>query len=117
MSRSDLDRLRDARDFAGHARDSAGGLSAGVLAGARQPQHAALFALIIVGEAFSKVSGEVKSAAPRIPWRQVINMRHRIVHAYWMIDPAIIADVIEHRLEPLVRELSELIGTLESAEK
>jgi uncharacterized protein with HEPN domain len=73
MSRSDLERLRDARDFAQHAQYSAGGLSADVLAGAWQPQHAALFALIIIGEALGRVSGEVKSAALAIPWRQISN--------------------------------------------
>jgi len=35
MTRSDLERLRDAREFARHAQDDAGGLSAGTLAEAR----------------------------------------------------------------------------------
>ena len=41
MSRSDLERLRDACDFARHARNNAGGLSGDMLAAAIQPQHAA----------------------------------------------------------------------------
>jgi hypothetical protein len=35
MNRSDLDRLRDAQDFARHARRNAGGLSAYILADAK----------------------------------------------------------------------------------
>ncbi len=50
MNRSDLDRLRDARDFARHAKGNAGGLSSHDLADALQPQHAALYDLAIVGE-------------------------------------------------------------------
>lgn len=42
MNCSDLERLRDARGFARDAQDNAGGLTAEVLADAKQPQHAAL---------------------------------------------------------------------------
>jgi uncharacterized protein with HEPN domain len=93
MNRSDLDFLRDARSFAQHAHLNAIGLSADTLAGATQPQHAALYGLVIVGEALSKVSAEVRSAAPEIPWRAIINLRNIIVHSYWQVDLVIIADV------------------------
>jgi hypothetical protein len=50
MNRSDIDRLRDARDFARYARDNAGGLSAGTLTFTIQSQHAALYDLVVIGE-------------------------------------------------------------------
>jgi uncharacterized protein with HEPN domain len=109
MSRSDLDRLRDACEFARHARDNAGGLAGEELAMARQPQHAALFDLIVIGEALNMVSPEVQSAAPHIPWRKIANLRPIIVHSYWQIDFEIIADVIEKHLEPLVTDLKALM--------
>lgn len=117
MNRSDIDRIRDARDFAWHARNNAGGLPAEVLADAKQPQHAALYDLAIIGEALSKVSAELKSAAPDLPWRAVINMRNLIVHAYWQIDLEIVADVIEKRIDPLVAQLDKLIELVEKAER
>jgi uncharacterized protein with HEPN domain len=117
MIRSDLDRLRDARDFARHAGDNAGGLSADILADAIQPQHAALFDLIVIGEALNKVSGEIRSAAPALRWQAIIGLRHFVVHAYWQIDLEIIADVIKNRIDPLVSELNRLITMLELAEK
>jgi uncharacterized protein with HEPN domain len=109
MSRSDLDRLRDARDFARYAQHNAGGLSSDVLAGAKQPQHAALYDLVIIGETLNKISAEVKSAAPDLPWKPISNLRNIIVHAYWQIDLEMIADVIENRIDPLVREIETLI--------
>jgi uncharacterized protein with HEPN domain len=117
MNRSDLDRLRDARDFAGFVRDDAGGLSANVLAAAKQPQHAALFDLVVIGEALSKVSAEVKSAAPDLPWKSIINLRNIIVHSYWQIDLEIIVDVIENDLDPLLKELTSLIAFVERTDK
>jgi uncharacterized protein with HEPN domain len=116
MIRSDLDRLRDAHAFSQYARDNGGGLSADVLAEALQPQHAALFDLVIVGETLNKVSAEIKTTAPTIEWRLVADLGNIIVHAYWQIDREIIADVIENRLDPLVAELNELIAFVERSE-
>lgn len=116
MSRSDIARLRDARDYAKHAMDNAGGLSADTLAAALQPQHAALFDLIVVGEALNKVSPDVKALGPSIPWKAVIELRNVIVHGYWQIDLEIIADVVEHELAPLTSELETLIAVVERAE-
>ena len=117
MSRSDLERLRDARNFAREAQRNAGGLSADILAGATQPQHAALFDLVIIGETLNRVSTGVQNAAPNPPWRQISNIRNIIVHSYWQIVLEIIADVIENRLDPLITEPERLIAFVERAEK
>lgn len=113
MIRSDLDRLCDAREFARYARDNAGGLSAGTLAEARQPQHAALFDLVIIGETLNMVSSEVQNAAPDLPWRSITNLRNIIVHSYWQIDLEIIADIVKNRIDPLIAELDKLIALVE----
>ena len=113
MTRSDLERLRDAREFARHAQDDAGGLSAETLAEARQPQHAALYDLAVIGETLNRISAGVKSSAPDIEWREFYDLRNFIVHAYWQIDLEIIADVVKTRLDPLIAELDRLITFLE----
>jgi uncharacterized protein with HEPN domain len=116
MNRTNLERLRDAREFAENAGYHAGGLPAEILADALQPQHAALFALVIIGETLNKVSSEVKSAGPAIEWRLIANLRNIIVHSYWQIDLEIIADIIKHRLDPLIYELDKLIAFVERSE-
>ena len=117
MNRSDLDRLRDARDFARYARINAAGLSADELADAKQPLHAALYDLVVVGETLGKVSSAVKGAASSIEWRKISNLRHILVHGYWQVDLEIIADVIENRIDPLIVELDTLIAFVERSEK
>jgi uncharacterized protein with HEPN domain len=114
--RSDLERLRDARDFARHAQNNAGGLQADVLASVPQPLHAALYDLVIIGETLNKVSNEIKSAAPSLGWRSIYNLRNIVVHAYWRVDLELIADVIENRLEPLIADLDQLIAFVERTE-
>jgi uncharacterized protein with HEPN domain len=113
MSRSDLERLRDAREFARRALDHAIGLSPDELAQALQPQHAALYALAIVGEALSRIPTDLRSAAPDIQWNAIIALRNLLVHAYWQIDLEIIAGIIENRIDPLVAELEKLIALVE----
>jgi len=53
-----------------------------------------LFALVraveIIGEAASKVLNETRSAYAVIPWKAIIGMRNRLVHAYFDIDPDIL---------------------------
>ncbi len=48
------------------------------------------FALVraaeIFGEAASKVSLESRVSAPSIPWREIVAMRNRLIHAYFDID-------------------------------
>ncbi len=109
----DLDRLRDAREFARHAQNNAGGLSAAALAEAIQPQHAAQYDIAIIGVTLHKISTEIKGAAPGIEWRLIADLRNIIMHAYWQIDLGIIANIVEHRLDPLIVELDKLIDFVE----
>lgn len=43
-------------------------------------------AVEIIGEAASKVSDETRSAHAGTPWKAIIGMRNRLVHAYFDID-------------------------------
>lgn len=49
-----------------------------------------LFALVraieVVGEGASKVSEELRTAAPSVPWGPIVSMRNRLIHAYFDID-------------------------------
>jgi len=116
MSRSDLDRLKDARRYANDAVAHATGLSPDVLAQARQPQHAALYALMVVGEALGEIPVDLRTEAPGIAWKAIVGLRNHLIHAYWQIDLEIIADVIKNRVDPLVAELDKLIVFVERIE-
>ena len=36
----------------------------------------------VIGQAISRLSVELRERYPDVPWRQIIAVRHRIVHAY-----------------------------------
>lgn len=45
-------------------------------------QYTVIRALEILGEAARKVPGEVKTAYPEIPWREIGGMRNKLIHDY-----------------------------------
>lgn len=65
--------------------------------------------LEIIGEAASKVSQERQKQIPEIPWRKMIGMRNRIVHAYFEIDLDILWDTITYDLHELIPILKKYL--------
>ena len=53
---------------------------------------AVLHHLTVIGEAISRLSAELRERHPEVPWRQIIAVRHRIVHAYFDLDWQILWD-------------------------
>lgn len=48
-------------------------------------QSAVLFQLMIIGEASSKISAEIKSSHPEVNWSSIIGFRQIIAHAYFKL--------------------------------
>lgn len=53
-----------------------------------------LFALVrsieIIGEAASKISEEARTSITDLPWKAIVGMRNRLIHAYFDIDADIL---------------------------
>lgn len=47
---------------------------------------AVLHHLTVIGEAINRLSQELRERHPEVPWRQMVAVRHRIVHAYFDLD-------------------------------
>jgi uncharacterized protein with HEPN domain len=113
LSRSTAQFLRDARDMAWHA-STYGGLPADVFAEATDSRYSAVYCLIIVGEALNKVPPAVQTLAPEIPWREIIDMRHILVHAYWRTDYAIVHEVVRRDCDELIGAIDRLLPFIET---
>ncbi len=61
--------------------------------------------LEIIGEAASKVSIDERDKLPKIPWRAIINMRNRLIHAYDKVDIDILWDTIINNIPQLIEDL------------
>jgi uncharacterized protein with HEPN domain len=113
MNRSTVERLHDMLGAADLAEQHAGGLDAGRLASTPARRDAALFQIVVLGEAASQLPAELQALAPEIPWLNIRNMRNLVVHAYWQIDYGIVADTIKNDLEPLKAAARRLIGLVD----
>ncbi len=69
--------------------------------------------LQIVGEAMTRVSTELREAHPEVPWRQVIGMRHVIVHGYDRVRLDIVSSVVAEHILPLRQRISAILEELE----
>lgn len=65
----------------------------------------------IVGEAAVRLSKEIKEANPQVPWRQIVGMRHAIVHDYFEIDWNVVYDTARHDIPSLKPLIAEMIAT------
>ena len=63
----------------------------------------------IIGEAADKISDEVRSGYPEIPWLDIINMRHHLAHVYYDVDLNIVWDTVVKDLPDLVRLLKPVL--------
>lgn len=71
--------------------------------------HILLYRLLIIGEAARQVSSKTQTALPSIDWKQIINLRNRIVHAYFHIDLDVVWDVVDIDIPRLIVELEKVI--------
>jgi len=53
---------------------------------------AVLHHLTMIGEAVSRLSDGLRASYPDVPWRQIVAVRHRIVHGYFDLDWQILWD-------------------------
>lgn len=100
-----LDMLLAARDAIGFV----AGLDHAEFSKSRLHQNAVIRSIEIIGEAAGKVSPETQAAHPDIPWREMIGMRHRLIHGYAEVRLDLVWTVVEQRLDPLISALSPLV--------
>ncbi|MDE0680363.1 MAG: DUF86 domain-containing protein [Gammaproteobacteria bacterium] len=74
----------------------------------RRTYDATLRNLELIGEAGSHVPLKVREAYPAIPWREIIALRNRLIHAYLGIDDDVLWDIIRTDVPPLLSELQVL---------
>ena len=100
-----LDMLLAARD----ALSFTEGMSYDEFARDRRTQLSVLKSVEIVGEAAAHVSEGTRRAYPAIPWREIVGMRNRLVHAYFDIDLPLVWDTVRHDLPALIARLEPLV--------
>jgi uncharacterized protein with HEPN domain len=72
-------------------------------------QYALVHVLQVIGEAARRVSPAQQAELAEIPWKQIIGMRHRLVHNYTDITFRLVLDAISDDLGPLIDALNRVL--------
>jgi len=108
MKKTDIDRLRHMLEAAREIILFMRGKTKDDLGKDRILTLALVKEIEIIGEAASKVSQEARKQIPGIEWRDVIDMRNRLVHVYFEIDEDILWETIIYDIPGLIEELERL---------
>jgi uncharacterized protein with HEPN domain len=73
-------------------------------------QDAVIRNIEIIGEAASRLSSEFSAQHTEIPWREIVGMRHRLIHGYLKVNIDSVWAVVERDLPALAPRLSALLG-------
>lgn len=65
--------------------------------------------LEIIGEAAYKLTKEFKESHPQTPWIHIINMRHILVHGYYIINKEDVVKTIKEDLPELNNQIKEYL--------
>jgi len=111
---SHLESLAPLRHMLDHSREAialAAGRTRQDLDTDRKLNLALVRLLEIVGEAASRVPEDARLRHARIPWREIVALRNRLIHGYDSVDFDVMWQIISHDLPPLVATLEKIVSS------
>lgn len=104
----DLIRLRHMLEAARTARGYIGSKTRDEFLKDQQCRDAVVRCIEVIGEAAGRLSGECQAELPHIPWKNIINMRNRLIHAYYDINLNTVWSTVADDLPPLIVSLEKI---------
>lgn len=65
---------------------------------------------IIIGEAASHLPDDLMETHPKLPWREMRDMRNIVVHEYFGVDNRVVWETLQKNLPSLLPLLRQVIG-------
>lgn len=64
--------------------------------------------LEVIGEAANQIPHEIQKKYEEIPWSQIIGLRHRLIHGYFVVDYDIVWNIMSEELPDLKIKLKKI---------
>jgi uncharacterized protein with HEPN domain len=109
--RSDRERLEDILERCMLLREHVSG-DAARLADDPVVRAAALYWILVIGEAAANLSQQLRDAHPETPWRDVVGMRNALIHGYPGTDVEIVREVVETYIPTLESQVRAILEEL-----
>ena len=110
MSNRDRPSLEDMLRASRKVREYAAGTTRESLPTVPMRLDAVLYEIVELGEAARRLSPEIRTAHPEVPWREIIGLRSVITHGYDQIDDDELWRVIERDLPDLLSKLESILA-------
>ncbi len=65
--------------------------------------------LEIIGEASNRLSSKVTEKYKKVPWRDIIDMRHKLIHGYFGVDLGIVWKTVKKDIPNLKKEIESIL--------
>ena len=75
--------------------------------------HAVIYNIQIIGEAAYKLTNEFREDHAEVEWRDIITMRHILVHDYYVVNIQILWNVITEELPAFRKQVVAFIEGME----
>ena len=109
MNRIYIDYLHDMLENANRAIQFIEGMDYETFSKDEKTVYAVIRAVEIIGEATRNIPEEIRTKYPEIPWRDASDMRNKLVHRYFGINPEVIWQTLNEDLPMLATTLQEVI--------
>jgi len=107
--KSDLVYLGHMFDLASKATQKIAGKTRAEFDADENLQLALVHLVQMIGESARRVGASTRTTYPEIPFRQVIGMRHKVVHDYLDVDLDVVYAVVTRDLPDLVTRLERIL--------
>jgi uncharacterized protein with HEPN domain len=64
--------------------------------------------LQIIGESSKNIPSEIRDRYTQIEWRKIIGLRNIIAHTYFTLEPDVIWDIIQTKIDPLQTAIEQI---------
>ncbi len=72
--------------------------------------------LEIIGEAANQIPMDIRERYKDIPWAQIVGLRHRLIHGYFVVDYDIVWNIISKEMPDLKIKIKEIFKDLGGGE-
>lgn len=88
------------------------GLERAALFADSKTRDAALWNLLVLGEAAKRVPDDIRARHPEIEWKKIAGFRDVLAHGYFGLDEDILWDILENKIPVLHGDLKRTLGDL-----
>lgn len=110
MKRRDYrDYLQDILDAVNDIESFVGNMSYEDFKKDKKTLNAVVRSIEIIGEASKNIPGALKAKHKELPWKRMIGMRDKLVHAYFGVDVEILWKAIKEDIPPLRKSIQKML--------